>query len=135
MKQLPNKNEDLLKKMLSNDLLEQPSAHFTSDVLGKLGISTATNSIKYEPVISKNGWILIGIIIGSILWFALSNFTSTSEAGFSSLIINQTLSKTNGFIRLFTDDSFVLLISILSIAVFMLVSAESVYRQSRLKAA
>ncbi len=132
MNYLPEKNKDPLKKLLRNEKLEQPSLNFTTNVLDKLGIAPPTPSVKYEPVISKKGWFLISAVVISILWMALTG-SSGSTVLSKSTVVDDALGKTTSIFLSLTDNSFVFMICMLSIAVFMLVSAESLYRQSRLK--
>ena len=134
MNQRTDKKDDILKKLLSQDLLELPSDKFTSDVMGKLGIAPAPASIKYEPVISKNGWIFISLLAGIIILFALLGSPSEGISE-KTIVLNNAIGQANTLFETLINNSAILIISILSFAVFFLVSAESIYRQTRINMA
>src|SRR5688572_19912604 len=89
MKQLPDKNKDPLKKLVGSNMLEQPSDAFTESVMKKLGIAPAPVAIRYEPVISRNGWILITLIVLFLVYLALSG--SATESFSSKTLIFQSM--------------------------------------------
>ena len=132
MNQLPDKKRDPLKKLIGQDMLEQPSINFTSDVMSKLGMAPASAGIRYEPVIPAKGWIFIGLIAALLIYLALSMPTSESiisNSGMVQVTLHQT---TSIFEKLFTG-SFMVMLTIAAAAVLILFSADSWYRQSRLQ--
>ncbi len=134
MNQLPNKKDDALSSLLKSNMLEPPSDHFTSGVLAKLGLELAPTKVIYEPVISKSGWIVISLVAATIL--ALALFGTTSDAvSPAAATLDLYLRQTGSWFDALIHNSSILIISILSLTVFFLVGVESVYRQSRLKAA
>lgn len=128
MNQSPDKNQDPLKKLLNKGFLEQPSSNFSASVFDKLNIAPPPSAIKYEPVISSKGWIFIAMIVSLILWLA-----SSREPASNTLMIDHILNQTIYSIKVQIETPFILIISMLSISVFVLFSIESLYRQSRLK--
>lgn len=131
MNQLPDKKDDILRKLLNQDMLEQPSDKFTSDIMGKLGIAPASQAIKYEPVISKNGWIFISLVAGIILLIAFLG-TPSERMVEKTVVVNNAIGQASSLFETFINNPAILIISILSFAVFFLVSAESIYRQTRM---
>ncbi len=134
MNQLPHKNNDGLNKIIGKNMLEQPSDNFTASVMDKLGIVTTPVAIRYEPVISRKGWLFITSISILILYLAISG-GSKGESNQNVLMIQSSLTQaTTAFSSLFSG-SFALLCTIASLAVLILFGAESWYRQSRLHVA
>ena len=134
MNQLPDKKNDPLKKLIGNSMLEQPSDQFTASVMSKLGIAPVPVVIRYEPVISRNGWIFIAALAGMLIYLALSG--SATESFTSNTMIVQTALQqtTSGIGKLFSGSVFILL-AMSALAVFLLFGAESWYRQTRLRTA
>ncbi len=131
MNQLPNKKNDPLKKLISNSMLEQPSDQFTASVMGKLGIAPAPVVIRYEPVISRNGWIFIAALAGILIYLALSG-SATESFTSKTLIMQSALQQGTSAIGSIFSGSIVLLTTMAALAIFMLVGAESWYRRNRL---
>jgi len=135
MNQLPNKKDDALSSLIkSNNMLEPVSDQFTAGVLAKLGLELTPPKVVYEPVISKTGWILISVI--STIIVALAMFGTTSEAiSPAAATFDLYMRQAGSWFDALANNLSILIISILSLTVFLLVGVESVYRRSRLKAA
>ena len=59
MKNIPDKKDDLLGKILGEEFLETPSFNFTDKVMSKLNLSPDSTISTYQPVISTRGWLII----------------------------------------------------------------------------
>lgn len=134
MNQLPDKNKDSLKKAIGKNMLEQPSDNFTASVMDKLGIATAPVAIRYEPVISRKGWIFISLISIVIFYLALSG-NSSGELNDKTLVLQSTLQQATAAFSTIFSGSVAILLTMASFAVFILFGAESVFRQSRMRTA
>lgn len=134
MNQLPNKKDDALSSLLKSNMLETTSDQFTAGVFAKLGLELAPAKVVYEPVISKAGWIIISVVAAVIL--ALALFGTTSEAvSPAAATFDHYARQTGSLFDALINNSAVVIVTILSLSVFFLVGAESVYRQTRLKTA
>lgn len=127
---LPDKNKDEFRKILNRDLLEQPSAQFADSVLNKVGLKPSP-AFKYEPVISVKGWIGIGVLIVFLSCLGLFG-NNTSTTGIDKF--TDTLHTGTAIIQNFTAGSFTALLTLAAMAVLILLTADSVYRRSRLTA-
>ena len=132
MNQLPNKEQDALKNLFNDSMLEQPSDQFTASVMNKLNISPSVTAIKYEPVIGLNGWIFIAIITGLFFFLALSG-TSTDTFSSKAILLQTALQNGTSAIENVFSGPIILLLALAASAVFALIGAESWYRQSRLR--
>ncbi len=131
MTNLPDKNSDPLRKILNHEMLEQPSVNFTGSVMNSLGLAPAISTIKYEPVITLRGWILISIIFITICLLGL--FGGNNSGGFAGLErFGETISySTSLFLNLVTSP-FALILSVSAFAIMLLFAADGWYRHSRL---
>ncbi|MBK9425166.1 MAG: hypothetical protein IPN54_13715 [Bacteroidetes bacterium] len=86
MKRKTNNNQDPLRNIISANMLEKPSANFTDDIMSKLGI--AAQQVKYEPVISKNGWYFISFLVIGILYLVVSGSGNVPEIPVAQQIDN-----------------------------------------------
>jgi len=132
MNQLPGKNTDPLKKLVDKSFLEQPSDQFTASVMGKLGISVAPAVTSYEPVISRKGWLFIALISAMFFYLALSG-NSTGTLNTNALAVQSTIQNTTSALSALLSGSVALLLTLSALAAFLLIGAESLYRQSRLR--
>lgn len=64
MEAKPDKKlDDFTKKMIVEAGVDKPSTHFTASIMEKIQISESTlNGTFYKPLISKQGWMLLGLI-------------------------------------------------------------------------
>jgi len=131
MNQLPDKHKDPLKKLISNKMLEQPSDQFTASVMGKLGIAPSPVIIKYEPVISRKGWFLIASISFMLIYLALSGST-TESFDTKAVLVQSAIEQSAALIDNVFSGSVALLLAIGTLAAFLLLSAESIYRRTQL---
>lgn len=80
-----SKEEVLMKKWMQEAGLEQPSSKFTMDLLKTIEIRNKPLPV-YEPLISKNAWILIGLfgvcfigamslVVSDINWWQINMLT------------------------------------------------------------
>ena len=134
MNQLPDKKNDRLKKLIGDSMLEQPSDQFTASVMNRLGIAPAPAAIRYEPVISRNGWIFIAALAGTLIYLAMSGSATESFTSNTMMVQTALQQTTSGIGELFSG-SIVLLLAMSAMAVFLLFGAESWYRQNRLHSA
>ena len=112
-------------------MLEQPSASFTGSVMNKLGISPSVSTIKYEPVISSGGWILISIIFITLCILGLSGGDSTGSME-SLERVGQTINNASSLFENMLSGSFTLILTVSAFAILLLFAAEAYYRRSRL---
>ena len=130
MTALPDKNNDAFRKILNRELLERPSANFADSVLNKVCLIPSP-VFKYEPVISAKGWI--GIVVLIVFLCCLGLFgNNTSTSGVDKL--TDTLHTGTTIIQNFTTGTFTALLTLAAMAVLILLTADSVYRRSRLTA-
>lgn len=80
------KLEALVDKLMANDTLEKPSVNFTNQILNKLDIES--NTIAYKPLIPKWFWIVIGIAVLLIVFYALFNHEASSSSSKLSEFLN-----------------------------------------------
>lgn len=132
MNQLPVKNTDPLKKLIDKSFLEQPSDHFTASVMSKLGIALTPAVIRYEPVISRKGWLFIALISALFFYLALSG-NSTGTLNTNALVVQSTIQHTTSALSALLSGSVALLLTLSALAAFLLIGAESWYRQNRLR--
>lgn len=132
MKRKANITQDPLKSIISSKMLEKPSANFTDDIMSKLGI--AAQPVKYEPVISKNGWYFISFLIIGILYLVVSGSGNVPEIPVTQQIDNTLHQGINTITHLF-ESSALMLMSLATGTVFLLVYLDSIYRQSKLRTA
>ncbi|WBL26659.1 hypothetical protein [Zunongwangia sp. HGR-M22] len=94
MENKERKLDEFTKKIFKGSSLETPSYNFTDKVmtnLPEIKIAEATtgktsaNKIKYEPLISKKGWVMIAAFVAILL---LSSYFS-STVGASEKLINK----------------------------------------------
>ncbi|MDQ3050596.1 MAG: hypothetical protein M3Q95_06890 [Bacteroidota bacterium] len=131
MNQLPDKNNDPLRKLIHKNQLEQPSIQFTASVMDKLGIAPVSVT-RYEPVISRKGWIIITLITITFFYLALAG-SENATAGVNTVRLHEALQQTTSVLSTILSGSFALLLSLASLAVFILFGVESWYRQTRLR--
>ncbi len=131
MNQLPDKNNDTLRKLISNSQLEEPSAQFTASVMNKIGIAPAA-VIRYEPVISRKGWVMIVLITLLIVYLALAGSATESSYG-ATLRLHDAIQQTTTVMSTLLSGSIALLFALASLAVLVLFGVESWYRQARLR--
>ena len=131
MTTLPDKSNDPFRKIVNRELLEQPSLNFTDAVLNKVGLKPSV-VFKYEPVISIKGWIGIGIMFIFLCYIGLSG-NDSSAPGVGN--ITETLHSGTSIIQNFTAGTFTALLTLAAMAALLLLTADSVYRRSRLHAA
>ncbi|MCL6217592.1 hypothetical protein [Zunongwangia pacifica] len=90
MKNKEKKLDEFTKKVFSETGLETPSFNFTDKVMVDLpeinsaktaSTNTSINKIKYEPLISKKGWVMIAAFITLLLTTSyFSSAVGASEA-------------------------------------------------------
>jgi uncharacterized membrane protein YdbT with pleckstrin-like domain len=134
MNQLPDKKNDPLKKLISKNMLEQPSDQFTASVMGKLGIAPAPAGIRYEPVISAKGWIFIALVTGLLIYLALSG-SATESFSSKTIMVQSVMQQGTSFFEQLFSGSVMALIAIATLAIFLLSGAESMYRRSQMRPA
>lgn len=125
-------DKDPLKKLISKNLLAQPSSEFTASVMEKLGIAAIPTGIKYEPVISRKGWIFTGILGILFLYLALSGSTNGSMTA-GAVMLESGLRQSTSILQSALSGSGVLLLTMASVAGLLLAGAESWYRSTRLQ--
>ncbi|MBK7970742.1 MAG: hypothetical protein KBH11_05030 [Bacteroidia bacterium] len=130
MKRKTNNNQDPLRNIISANMLEKPSANFTDDIMSKLGI--AAQQVKYEPVISKNGWYFISFLVIGILYLVVSGSGNVPEIPVAQQIDNTLHEGIRTMSNLF-ESSALMLISLAMCSVFILVYLDSIYRQNKLR--
>ena len=69
-----SKEEMLMHKLRREAELEKPSANFSANVMKAIAVKKVVR--EYQPLISKNGWIVIFSVIGMIF---LGSFLSTVD--------------------------------------------------------
>lgn len=75
--------DDLTRKIIQKAGMEQPSFNFTENIMGKILVSHSPEVFVYKPVISKNAWIISGVvIIGTFLALFLIPQTYVSEGNY-----------------------------------------------------
>ncbi len=132
MEKMPAKKDDVLKKLIRQELLEPTPVDFTQNVMSGLGIAPAKSTIIYEPVISKKGWFLILLVTSGIITFLFSGNGTENKNGaltFSKPVVQQF---ENAIAATFSGSGMIYL-PMAALAVFLLFLAESFFRQSRLK--
>jgi len=132
MNQLPHKDQDALKNLFNDSMLEQPSDIFTASVMNRLNLAPAATAIKYEPVITRNGWIFISVLTGLIFYLAISG-TVTDSFSSKSMMLESILDQGAAAAGSMLSGSVALLLALVTLAAFVLIGVESWYRQSRLR--
>ena len=78
-----NKNkvlESFVDSIMRKDSLESPSQDFTSKVIQHLEVLQEKKTIVYKPLISKQVWAIIGVVLVVILGYGFYGTDSTSES-------------------------------------------------------
>ena len=118
--------EKLLKKLVQTASIETPSPDFTKNVMSGILASKTKNSIIYQPIISKRGWLLISAaIIGvfTFLIFHTENASPANQFNFSFLQFDKLLNSLNGLqVSSMTANILLLAFLIISIQVLLLKS-------------
>lgn len=81
---MKNDFEDI-KRIVSEAGLESPSADFLQSVMIKVEEhSMATSRVKYSPLITKKGWLLLGVIVLGIV-VSLLFFDGSGDSWLSAI--------------------------------------------------
>ena len=72
------REEDLLKKLVTDAGLDKPAEGFSADVMDKILNSTEAK-IRYTPLISKKVWWLLAVAFGTLLIFLYMNPSSSGS--------------------------------------------------------
>lgn len=78
-----NKNkslESLVDSILKQDRLESPSKDFTSKVMQHIEVLQEKKAIVYKPLISKQVWAILGVVLIVVLVYGFYGTDSTSES-------------------------------------------------------
>ena len=73
------KLNSFVDQLMVNDSLEQSSKDFTDNLMSKIEAISKPMTIVYKPLISKTGWIIIGVAICSLIGYVLFNEPSSSS--------------------------------------------------------
>ena len=77
--------DKIAKEVFSNDNIETPSLDFTSNIMAKISVEQQT-STEIKPLISRNTWYIISIIIISLISYAMLMFPQSSSVSISDYI-------------------------------------------------
>jgi len=77
--------DKIAKEVFSNDNIETPSLDFTSNIMAKISVEHQT-STEIKPLISRNTWYIISIIIISLISYAMLMFPQSSSVSISDYI-------------------------------------------------
>lgn len=108
MKDNTDKHLDkLVGKMLNEVPMKSPSMDFTANILSKIEILPPNNAIVYKPLISRNAWFTMGVLVlGSLTymifgisleessWFKYLDFDKIPNIEFPNVFSKITISKT-----------------------------------------
>ena len=78
--------ETFVDKLMVNDRLETPSADFTNKILEKLNIES--KAITYKPLIPKSVWVILGVAVSVIVFYALFNHEASNSSSKISDFLN-----------------------------------------------
>jgi len=77
--------DKIAKEVFGNDNIEKPSIDFTSNIMAKISVEHQT-STEIAPLISRNTWYIISIIIVSLITYAMLMFPQNSSISLSDYI-------------------------------------------------
>ncbi|OYT11586.1 MAG: hypothetical protein B6I18_03625 [Bacteroidetes bacterium 4572_112] len=77
--------DKIAKKVFSNDNIETPSLDFTSNIMVKISVEKQT-STEIAPLISRNTWYIISLIIISLISYAMLMMPQSSSISLSEYI-------------------------------------------------
>lgn len=81
MEESKNKSlESLVDSILKQDRLESPSKDFTSKVMQHIEVLQEKKAIVYKPLISKQVWAILGVVLIVVLVYGFYGTDSTSES-------------------------------------------------------
>jgi len=105
--QVENKLDSLVKKVIKETTTKNPSLDFTSNVMSQIVVLQESKLTAYQPLISKNVWIVISvsflalilfIIFGaetnSLGWFSTIDFSIVADNKITEALSGYTVSKT-----------------------------------------
>ena len=84
-KHLDKKIEHVTDRLMKDSTLEKPSFNFTDAVMQSVHNIKASYVTEYKPLISKQGWIGIGLAFILIVYVIFTN-ASTQESGWLQAI-------------------------------------------------
>ncbi|WP_299103290.1 hypothetical protein [uncultured Winogradskyella sp.] len=80
MKEDNKKIEEFIDKIMSEDVLEQPSLDFTTNVMSQVEAISNSDATVYKPLISKPVWfIILGSFMALIGYVILGNAETTAS--------------------------------------------------------
>ncbi|WP_407557837.1 hypothetical protein [Winogradskyella sp. 4-2091] len=80
MKEDNKKIEEFIDKIMSEDVLEQPSLDFTTNVMSQVEAISKSDTTVYKPLISKPVWfIILGSFMALIGYVMLGNAETTAS--------------------------------------------------------
>jgi len=128
-------NDDLLKKIISKDKLEQPSFDFTNKVMAKIQSPESAAVFSYQPVISRKAWIVTGAVGCSLILFLMfipstggnsvydiSGYLTPAQHFFTSL--------SSGFMQKISVLNSLSVIAVITSAGWMLLAADKLFSKS-----
>ena len=73
--------DEFIKKMVNEVGTEKPSSNFTDSVMDKIyALEKEAAGLRYVPPISKNTWILIGVVVLIVCAILLNTSWETQDA-------------------------------------------------------
>ncbi len=84
-KHLDKKIEHVTDKLMKESSIEKPSFNFTDSVMQSVHNIKASHITEYKPLISKQGWIGIGLAFILIMYVIFTN-SSSQESGWLQTI-------------------------------------------------
>lgn len=67
MKESDKNLENLIDKMMSENILESPSSDFTSNIMSQILVAEKSKIKPYKPLISTTTWIFIGAALALLI--------------------------------------------------------------------
>ena len=90
-------NEKYIKSLMQEGGTEQPSSHFTTNIVEAINAQATSSSFAYKPVISKKAWIILAVVgLAIFLYLLFLNPSSGEGLSLYGYSLNLDLSKAKG---------------------------------------
>jgi hypothetical protein len=96
--QEPNQDQ-YIKSLFEEGGTEEPSRHFTNNIIDAINAKSASSTYTYKPIISKSAWLTMAFIgIAAFLYLLFVSPASSQGTDFYGYSLNFDLSKVKGLL-------------------------------------
>lgn len=76
--------DELIENQVRHSHRVAPSANFTAKVFDKIAIAQQAPVTAYQPLISKKGWFILIVLVGTLVMFSLNMRSSGNAMWFTT---------------------------------------------------